>query len=273
MNPIDPNAWFKLWTDSQGKLWEAWTDSARAVGNVPAAAGLSPDGGWQQMNDLLKKTMEGWIALAQQGSAAVAGNFDAMELRKLFDPAEWSKVWTDRFDVALERMTEGPAYATLWDIDRKLVNLQKLTLERVKDIAHYHSIVQATWNQALVRFMQALNDPSGAPLTSGRDVLDLWIATANAALLEMHRSEAFLDAQRRMTRSATECRLQEREIAEALCEAHHIPTRTEMDEVQRATYELRRDLRALQRARASGPVTPSGTARRATRKRKASEAQ
>ena len=38
-----------------------------------------------------------------------------------------------------------------------------------------------------------------------------------------------------------------REIAEAFCEMHHIPTRTEMDEVQRAVYELRRELRALHR--------------------------
>ena len=55
----------------------------------------------------------------------------------------------------------------------------------------------------------------------------------------MHRSEAFLEAQRTMTRSATEYRLQEREIAEAFCAMHHVPTRTEMDEVQREVYVLR----------------------------------
>ena len=63
----------------------------------------------------------------------------------------------------------------------------------------------------------------------------------------MHRSAEFLEAQHKVTRSSTEYRLAEREIAEAFCEMHHIPTRTEMDEVQRVVTELRRELRALKR--------------------------
>src|SRR5439155_23042345 len=120
------------------------------------------------------------------------------------------------------------------------------------------------------------NDPKAPPLKSGREFLDLWIATANACLLEMHRSDEFLEAQRKMTRSATEYRLQEREIAEAFCAMHHIPTRTEMDEVQRAVYELRREWRALRKERedeaAKPPPAPSSSKRpapKAKRKRKA----
>ena len=45
----------------------------------------------------------------------------------------------------------------------------------------------------------------------------IWLATANKALVEMHRSKEFLEAQRRMTRSSTEYRLAEREMAEAFC--------------------------------------------------------
>src|SRR5947207_2158353 len=83
------------------------------------------------------------------------------------------------------------------------------------------------------RSMESLNDGKGEPITSGRQMLDLWLANANAALVEMHRSKEFLEAQRRMTRSSTEYRLAERDIAEAFCEAHHIPTRTEVDEMQK----------------------------------------
>ena len=83
---------------------------------------------------------------------------------------------------------------------------------------------------------------------------------ANKALLEMHRSEEFLEAQRRMTRSSTEYRLAEREIAEAFCEMHHIPTRTEMDEMQRAVTELRARACA---ARCNAPK-PREAAREAT---------
>jgi hypothetical protein len=77
----------------------------------------------------------------------------------------------------------------------------------------------------------------------------------------MHRSDEFLEAQRKMTRSATEYRLQEREIAEAFCAMHHIPTRTEMDEVQHAVYELRRELRVLQRKGEGELAKPAPTPR------------
>jgi hypothetical protein len=128
-----------------------------------------------------------------------------------------------------------------------MLNTQKLWVERARDVEHYWEILQGAWNKALERFMKALNDPQGEPIKSGRQMIDVWLANANGALLEMHRSAEFLEAQRRMTRSSTEYRLAEREIAEAFCEMHHIPTRGEMDEVQKLVTELRRELRALKR--------------------------
>jgi hypothetical protein len=48
---------------------------------------------------------------------------------------------------------------------------------------------------------------------------------------------------------------------------HHIPTRTEVDDLSRAVYELRRELRVLRR---EARVVPTPTAaKRAPRKRKA----
>jgi polyhydroxyalkanoate synthesis regulator phasin len=128
-----------------------------------------------------------------------------------------------------------------------MLNTQKLWMERSRDVEKYWEVVQGAWNRALERFMKALNDNKGQPIESGRAMLDLWLATANKALVEMHRSQEFLDAQRRMTRTSTEYRLAEREIAEAFCEMHHIPTRTEMDETQRVVTELRREMRAMKR--------------------------
>jgi hypothetical protein len=144
-----------------------------------------------------------------------------------------------------------------------MVNVQKLWVERARDVEQYWEVMQGAWNRALERFMKAVNDPKAAPIKSGRGMLDLWLATANQSLVEMHRSKEFLEVQRRMTRSSTEYRLAEREIAEAFCEMHHIPTRGEMDEVQKAMVELKREVRALRREREqSRIVTAQPPARR-----------
>jgi class III poly(R)-hydroxyalkanoic acid synthase PhaE subunit len=166
--------------------------------------------------------------------------------------------------MGLEKLTEGPSYATLWDLDRKMLNVQKLWMERAKNVETYWEVVQGAWNRALERFMKSMNDSKGEPITSGRQMLDLWLACANKALVEMHRSPEFLEAQRKMTRSSTEYRLAEREIAEAFCEMHHIPTRTEMDEMQRTVTELRRELRALKKPKEKAPAkAPAKEKRRA----------
>jgi class III poly(R)-hydroxyalkanoic acid synthase PhaE subunit len=149
----------------------------------------------------------------------------------------------------MEKLTEGPTYATLWDLDRKTLALQKLWVERAQAVERYWEVMQGAWSKALERFMKAAGDAKGEPVTSGRALLDLWLASANKALLEMHRSEEFLEVQRKMTRASTEYRLAEREIAEAFCEIHHIPTRTEVDELQKTVAELRRELRALRKGK------------------------
>jgi len=237
--------WMKLWAENQKSLFEAWVQGKPPTfasrGEAPPASDAM--GQAAQISELMRQSMEQWAEYAKAGWAKGA-NLDPEAMKKLFDPAEWKRAGS-HFDLGMEKLTEGPTYATLWDLDRKTLGLQKLWIERAKDVERYWEVTQAAWSKALERFMKAAADSKGEPITSGRQLLDLWLATANKALVEMHRSEEFLETQRRMTRSAAEYRLAEREMAEAFCEAHHIPTRTEVDELQRIVTELRREIRAL----------------------------
>ena len=254
MNSNDgPNDWLKFWSENQKSLFQAWVEGKPppfAFRGEPPLAG-DPLKAADQISDLMRASMEQWAALSKEAWAR-GGRFDADAIKQLFDPAEWKRAGS-HFDMGLEKLTEGPTYATLWDLDRKMLNVQKLWMERARDVEQYWEVVQGAWSRATRLFTKAVNDPKGEPIGTGRQMLDLWLATANKALLEMHRSPEFLEAQRRMTRSSTEYRLAEREIAEAFCEIHHIPTRTEMDEMQRAVTELRREIRALRRKPDSKP--------------------
>ena len=249
------NDWLKFWNENQKSLFQAWAEGKPS----PFAMHGEPPPGTEVMSDLMKRSMEEWASLAK-GAWTKGGRFDPEAMQKLFDPAEWKRAGS-HFDVGLEKLTEGPTYATLWDLDKKTLGVQKLWVERARDVESYWEIVQGAWNTAFQRYTKAINDPKAEPIKSGRDMLDLWLATANQALLEMHRSKEFLEAQRRMTRSSTEYRLAEREIAEAFCEMHHIPTRTEVDELQKSLVELKREIRMLKRI--APPPKASKTAKTA----------
>jgi len=192
MNWFDaPDGWLKYWTENQKSLFQAMAEGKTALPWM--ASGDTPAGSFEdwtrQMSEISRRSVESWTALAKQGWPMLAGSdADRSSLQQLFDPAVWSRTGAGRFDLALERLTEGPTYATLWDLDRKLLSAQKVWLKRSEDIAAYQAIVQAAWRRAVQLFIDALNDPKAPPLKSGREFLDLWIATANACLLEVHRS-------------------------------------------------------------------------------------
>jgi polyhydroxyalkanoate synthesis regulator phasin len=155
---------------------------------------------------------------------------------------------------------EGPKYATLFDLDRKLLALQQLASQRDSDLAAFHALLLRAWNTAFERFSSSVVSTKVQAPATWRGMADRWLAVVNDTLIEAQRSEAFVEAQRKMLRSASDYRLQERKIAEAWCEAFHIPHRTEMDEMQRTVIELRRQLRALQRAGGPRPAVSQATA-------------
>jgi hypothetical protein len=273
MKSFEPgNDWLKFWNENQKSLFQTWAEGKPPPFAFRGEPPPSGDAAGQSdlMSDLMRRSMEAWAGYAKDAWSQ-SGRFDPEAMKKLFDPAEWKRAGS-QFDMGLEKLVEGPSYATLWDLDKKMLNVQKLWMDRARDVEHYWDVVQGAWNHALERFMKSLNDAQGAPIESGRAMLDLWLENANAALVEMHRSREFLEAQRRVTRSSTEYRLAEREIAEAFCEMHHIPTRTEMDEMQRTVTELRRELRAAKRAppakQQTQPAAPAARPRAAKPKKK-----
>jgi len=262
--------------EQSGKLWQAWSEQQQnwlkaitgampAVGATPAAPLASLEAGLSQVQDLWRGAIDKWMSLAPQG-LATSGNVDDV-LKALFDPAQWAQAGLGPLDRAIEHLVDGPSYATLWTLDRKMLRAQKLRAEWTRDLAAWQLIMQTAWNEALQRFISAVHATDGSPIRTWRELADLWVSTANDTLTQTHRTPEFLEAQRRLTRSSTECRLAEREIMEAYCEMHHIPTRTEVDDLSRAVYELRRELRALRREARVAP-TPTA-AKRAPRKRKA----
>src|SRR5258708_38215072 len=108
------------------------------------------------MFELRGRTMGEWAAFAKDAWTQ-KGGFEPEAMKKLFDPAEWKRAGSN-FDMGLEKLTEGPTYATLFDLDRKMLNVQKLWADRAKDGERYWEVVQGAWNRALERFMKAIND-------------------------------------------------------------------------------------------------------------------
>lgn len=250
--------WADSWATSQQALMKAMFP-VRAPG-VPGA--MEAPGPMQEqfadLRDTWHESIEKWTELVKQGPQAAPVTPEA--LRELFTPARWSGTGTGSLDAGLRQVLEGPKYAMLFDLDRKLLALRQLASQRDRDVAAFHAIMLKAWNTAFERFSSSVPSAQLQEPATWRGMADRWLAVVNDTLIEVQRSETFVEAQRKMLRSASDYRLQEQQIAEAWCEAFHVPTRTEMDEMQRTVTELRRELRALQRASGPKPAVNQATA-------------
>jgi len=119
------NEWMKLWAENQKSMFEAWV-----AGKPPPFAfrGEAPPAGdamgqAAQISDLMRQSMEQWAEYAKGGWTKGA-QLDPEAMRKLFDPEEWKRAGS-AFDLGMEKLTEGPTYATLWDMEgyEKLLTL------------------------------------------------------------------------------------------------------------------------------------------------------
>jgi len=179
-------------------------------------------------------------------------------LGRIFDPRAWFS-GADGIDQALQRMAEGPRLADVWDSERKMLTVFNTwaTLRR-RSIEH-NTVMLEAWIQAAGKFAKDLNERADRKeaLGSWRDVLALWVETANTTLLEMQRSDPYLKSQREILKASTDLRLAQQEMARFYSEMFGYPTREELDDVHRTVTDLRRELRALQRANRDKQAVPA----------------
>ena len=176
----------------------------------------------------------------------------------------------DGMDQALQRMSEGPRLADLWDTERKMLNVFNAWAALRQRSLEHNTIMLEAWLQAAGKFAKDLErdgDRTEA-LGSWRELLALWVETANTVLLETQRSDAYLKSQREILKTSTDLRLAQQEIAAFYSEMFGYPTRAELDDVHRTVTELRRELRALQRANREAPKHEEAPKPRANRQRK-----
>ena len=202
---------------------------------------------------------------APQGADAAAGAAAATQagaestvaatLRRMIDPRVWLSAGDD-MEEALQRMAEGPRFADLWDNERRFAGVFGAWMALRRRSLEHQAVVLEGWTTAARRFAERLGERLGeraaqgeapSPVASQRAALDLWIETANRTLLEMQRSERYLESQAQLLKASTELRLAQQAVAEYYGRMFGLPTRTELDDVHRTVTELRRALRAVER--------------------------
>jgi len=275
MNPFDAmqnladlwNKGGKAYLTAQQGLFTGMADTmakAAGLGDKASFQAFAPDtqgfeAARQDFAKLWSSASELSSALTRTLKADQANPQVAAMLAKIVDPRGWLGA-TNEVDQTLQRMAEGPQLADLWNTERKFIAVFNAWTAMRRHSLEHNKVVLEAWMKAAGAFAKLLNERAdkGEALESWREVLALWVETANEVLLETQRSEAFLSTQRDLVKASSELRLAQQDLAEFYSEMFGYPTRTELDDVHRTVTELRRELRAFKReSRTSRPAVES----------------
>jgi hypothetical protein len=147
------------------------------------------------------------------------------------------------------RVTEAPTLATLWDLDRKMARVQAAWLQWQQASAQSKAVIDSCLPQAQQAYQGRLAEARAAgKAPDWRESTDLWMAELNTALLALMREDRYVQSQRKTFDAGLSLRECLAEVAEDWCETFQLPGRREVDDLARSVVELRRELRALQRA-------------------------
>jgi class III poly(R)-hydroxyalkanoic acid synthase PhaE subunit len=192
---------------------------------------------YEQLQDLGLR----WLQSLSQSPSALRG--DSSELSRITD------VYWDGYERTLGRVVNAPGLGYTRRLSEKLLEGFDAWLELVRAGFEYQVLVAGAWARVPERFMSELISlpDEGRPIESLQQLLYAWLEVGDRVFLEEFRSDEYLQAQSGLLSKAMSYRLRERDIVEDFLRLNHLPTQTEVDEIHRTVYELRKELRAVKK--------------------------
>ena len=257
-NPI-----FDMWLSNQQQFLQAqseWMKPAQAPENPFLNSDFLDRSmqSWQQCEEQYKlwmKAAENWVSGgAKQPSAQGDGDYSAQALTHLLNPTTFMRSGFEVMDSVFRKLVNGPEFADIGMLEKKLLKSGQ-DWQAFRDASHrFQEVIASAWLRAYQHFSDEFYDKMMDGNISTEDTLQRWLKIADEELVKTLRSPEFLAAQKDLFATGTAYKLKYREFAEMWCESHTIPTRSEVDDLHKLIYELRREVRALKR-KIEKPVT------------------
>lgn len=142
-----------------------------------------------------------------------------------------------------------PAFGPLHAQQQFAESLMSTTLRWQRAATRVSELLSAVATDAVEKLIAALAGPeaSGPPVTSLRQLHDLWVECGERAYAAAAHSEDFAAAQAELLAAMIEMRFEQRRQIEEWARAFDLPSRSEIDAIHRRLHELGRVLGEAQK--------------------------
>ena len=113
----------------------------------------------------------------------------------------------------------------------------------------YQLVLVDVWMRAFEQLMRlASSQEKGETLQNWRQFQQVWSRVFDQAFAQTFRSENALEIQGKFLNAAMTYRLHQQQLMEVFLKMNDLPTRSEVDEIHRNVYELRKEIKSLKKA-------------------------
>jgi hypothetical protein len=176
-------------------------------------------------------------------------------------------------DAMLERLTKAPAFAHLWDLDKKLVGLMAAWTKLHTANLAYRTLVAKAWTElqqaALQKAAQSALTAKAPPTLDWTESTDAWLGDLNTALTDLMRTPDYAKSQKHLVDAGTEVRDQLKKLGDEMAPWFQLPGRDEVDDLAKSVADMRKQLRRMAPGGAAGTgeaTAPKAAARRAPKR-------
>jgi class III poly(R)-hydroxyalkanoic acid synthase PhaE subunit len=231
-------------------MWD-WYDFINAITpETPATANASQNQAelWEIYVKGLQKLAQLWAESLQQsresGSGVVDGYAGAL--------IELNNLYWNIYEKTFGSVVQSPNLGYAREFNHKLLKGFDAWINFSKANFDYQIVLLDVWLKASEEMMRELasTEEKGEMVQNWQQLLQVWSSVFDRVFAQTFRAENGLEVQGNFLNSALTYRLYQQQLIEVFLKMYGLPTRSEVDEIHRSIYELRKEIKSLKKASA-----------------------
>jgi class III poly(R)-hydroxyalkanoic acid synthase PhaE subunit len=231
-------------------MWESWFDFIKSATTSETSAAVKATQNqfelWQIYVKGLQKLAQLWAESLRQslegGSGVVDGYAGAL--------IELSNLYWNMYEKTFGSVLQSPNLGYAREFNNKLLKGFDAGINFSKANFDYLIVLLDVWLKAFDELMRELasSEEKGETFQDWRQLLQVWSNVFDRVFAQTFRSEDALEVQGNFLNSAMTYRLYQQQLMEVFLKMYDLPTRSEVDEIHRSIYELRKEVKSLKKA-------------------------
>ncbi|MBW4544449.1 MAG: hypothetical protein KME25_08405 [Symplocastrum torsivum CPER-KK1] len=164
--------------------------------------------------------------------------------------SELANLYWDIYEKTFGTVLQSPSLGYTREFNNKLFKSFDAWINFYKANFEYQVVLVDVWLKAFEELTRELASftEKGETLQNWQQFLQVWSNLFDRVFAQTFRSADALEIQGKFLNSAMTYKLHQQQLMEVFLKMYDLPTRSEVDEIHRSIYEMRKEIKSLKKA-------------------------